>query len=199
MDFIKHENAPTDLEDLEWVELFQNGKEAGFNRLVLKHKDRIYSLCVRLLQDRDDADDVAQETFVKVYHGLKDFRREAKFSSWLYRIAVNTSKNKQMSQPYRESKRSQDLESIDTNSTEVTGSENSPAPDQVLENKTKGAAIERAIANLPEEQRVLIVLRDIEGRSYDEIAELVGLNLGTVKSRLNRGRLQLQAWLKDLS
>ena len=203
MEVLKDAYLPADIEDREWVQLFQSGKEAGFNRLVLEHKDRIYSLCVRLLQNRDDAEDCAQETFVKVYHGLKDFRMESMFSSWLYRIAVNTCKNKQMSKPYREAKQNQNLDAADgegESKAEMSASlMSSVSPEQVLENKTKGAAIEAAIARLPENQRVLIVLRDIEGRSYEEVAETVGLNLGTVKSRINRGRLQLQEWLRELS
>lgn len=203
MEVLKDAYLPADSEDREWVQLFQAGKEAGFNRLVLKHKDRIYSLCLRFLQNREDAEDCAQETFVKVYHGLKDFRMESMFSSWLYRIAVNTCKNKQMSKPYREAKQNQNLENEvgqgETQAEMSTALVGSVSPEQVLENKTRRAAIEAAIGRLPDDQRVLIILRDIEGLSYEEVAETVGLNMGTVKSRLNRGRLQLQEWLRELN
>jgi len=189
---------PGDTEDREWVRAFQSGREEGFNRLVLKHKDRIYGLCLRLLTDRDHAEDAAQETFVKVYRALADFRMEAKFSTWLYRIAVNACKNKLASRSYRDSRDHQDLDA-----TEFTGQvarengSSSSDPAQILEAKGKRERIEAAIARLPEEQRVLVVLRDVEGRSYEEIAETTGLNPGTVKSRLNRGRGQLQAWLRE--
>ena len=184
---------PTDSEDRDHVLAFQSGKESGFNRLVLKHKDKIYGLCFRLLGDKDEADDAAQETFVKVFHGLADFRLEAKFSTWVYRIAVNTCKNRMESKAYRESKNNKELEASesDTNSS-------SPSPAQILEAKGRSACIEKAIERLADDQRVLIVLRDIEGRSYEEIAEVTGLNPGTVKSRLNRGRQQLQEWLREL-
>ncbi|HKP95829.1 MAG TPA: sigma-70 family RNA polymerase sigma factor [Fibrobacteria bacterium] len=182
-----------DAEDRGWVLAFQSGREEGFNRLVLKHKDRIFGLCLRLLAgNREEAEDAAQESFVKVFHGLGDFRLEAKFSSWLYRIAVNTCKNRLVSRPYREARRHRDLKAAESD-----GAPSAPSPAQVLEAKGKRERIEAAIAGLPEEQRTLVVLRDIEGRSYEEIAETTGLNPGTVKSRLNRGRRQLQEWLRE--
>ena len=183
---------PGDEEDFRWILAFKSGKEEGFNRLVLRHKDRIYGLCLRLLaRDAQEAEDAAQETFVKVYHALRDFRMESKFSSWLYRIAVNTCKNRLVSRSYRESRIRLDPETVDADMAR-----SAPAPDQVLEEKGKREKIEAAIARLPEEQRTLVVLRDVEGRSYEEIAEATGLNPGTVKSRLNRGRGQLQEWLR---
>ena len=183
---------PGDEEDFRWILAFKSGKEEGFNRLVLRHKDRIYGLCLRLLaRDPHEAEDAAQETFVKVYHALRDFRMESKFSSWLYRIAVNTCKNRMVSRSYRESRNRLDPETVDGDMAL-----SAPAPDQVLEDKGKRERIESAIARLPEEQRVLVVLRDVEGRSYEEIAETTGLNPGTVKSRLNRGRGQLKEWLR---
>jgi RNA polymerase sigma-70 factor (ECF subfamily) len=187
---------PGDAEDVKWVLLFKSGKEEGFNRLVLKHKDRIFGLCLRLLSgDRHEAEDAAQETFVKVYHALGEFRMEARFSSWVYRIAVNTCKNRFASRSYQESQRARDLEAADADGGPASGL--APSPAQVLEAKGKRERIEEAIARLPDEQRVLVVLRDVEGRSYEEIAESTGLNPGTVKSRLNRGRRQLQEWLKE--
>jgi RNA polymerase sigma-70 factor, ECF subfamily len=184
---------PGDAEDFQWIGSFKSGKEEGFNRLVLKHKDRIFGLCLRLMAgDRDEAEDAAQETFVKVYQGLKDFRMESRFSSWAYRIAVNTCKNRLVSRPYRDSRRHRDLDAADSD-----GAPSAPSPAQVLEAKGKRERIEEAIARLPEEQRILVVLRDVEGRSYEEIAGTTGLNPGTLKSRLNRGRRQLQEWLRD--
>ena len=185
--------SPGDAEDFAWIREFQSGQEQGFNRLVLRHKDRVYGLCLRLLAGNAlDAEDAAQESFVKAYHGLRAFRMEAKFSSWMYRIAVNACKNRLASSAYRESQRHRDLEAADQD-----GAPSSPSPAQVLDAKGKREMIEAAIARLPEEQRTLIVLRDVEGRSYEEIAETTGLNPGTVKSRLNRGRGQLREWLKD--
>jgi RNA polymerase sigma-70 factor (ECF subfamily) len=184
---------PGDAEDRAWVRAFQSGKEEGFNRLVLKHKDRTFGLCLRLLAgDRHEAEDAAQEAFVRAFHGLKGFRMEAKFTSWLYRIAVNVCKNKLASRSHRDAQSHRDLEAADAD-----GPQTVPAPDQVLEAAGKRERIEAAIARLPEDQRMLVVLRDVEGRSYEEIAGSTGLNPGTVKSRLNRGRRQLQEWLRE--
>jgi RNA polymerase sigma-70 factor, ECF subfamily len=196
---------PGDTEDFQWIQAFQAGKEEGFNRLVLKHKDRIYGLCLRLLAGNQyEAEDSAQETFVRVYQGLPAFRMESKFSSWVYRIAVNTCKNKWASKSWQNARQEQDIDSMGANANSDGGIDvavdrewHSPSPSDILEAKVKSQRIEAAIARLPDEQRILVVLRDIEGRSYEEIAETTGLNPGTVKSRLNRGRGQLQEWLRD--
>ncbi len=184
---------PSDAEDRDFVLKFQGGGEEGFNRLVLKHKDRVFSLCMRMLCDRDEADDTAQETFLRVFHGLKGFRLESRFSTWLHRIAVNACKNKLDSRAWKDSRAKAGLEAAER---EEAGS--SPSPAQVLEAKSRRDRIEEAIARLPEDQRVLVVLRDVEGRAYEEIAESLALNPGTLKSRLNRARAQLQDWLKEL-
>src|SRR5262245_17502035 len=122
--------GPQDDEDRQWVLEYQGGREEGFNRLVLKHKDRIFSLCLRLLQDSHEADDAAQETFVRVFQGLRGFRGEAKFSTWLYRIAVNACKNKLDSKEYRHRKDRRDLEE-----SEAEAPLAAPSPAQVLESK----------------------------------------------------------------
>jgi RNA polymerase sigma-70 factor (ECF subfamily) len=190
--------APADAEDVAWIRDFQSGREQGFNRLVLKHKDRVYGLCLRLLSaDAAEAEDAAQEAFVRGYKGLKDFRLDAKFSTWMYRIAVNVCKNKMASRAWREARKSVALEMADTAAAAYTASSAAPSPAHELDAKNRRVRIEAAIARLPDEQRELVVLRDIEGCSYEEIAGTTGLNAGTVKSRLNRGRGQLREWLKD--
>ena len=183
---------PGEAEDVAWILEFKSGREQGFNRLVLKHQHRVYGLCLRLLAaDAAEAEDAAQEAFVRAYRGLADFRMDAKFSSWMYRIAVNVCKNKLASRAWRDSRRQRELEAAD-----LAGI-SSPSPAQELDAKSRRDRIEAAIARLPYEQRELVVLRDVEGRSYEEIAETTGLNPGTLKSRLNRGRGQLRAWLED--
>lgn len=183
---------PGEAEDVAWIQEFKAGREQGFNRLVLKHQHRVYGLCLRLLAaDAGEAEDAAQEAFVRAYRGLGDFRMDAKFSSWMYRIAVNVCKNKLASRAWREGRRRRDLEAADAAEAAA------PSPAQELDAKSRRARIEDAIARLPDEQRELVVLRDVEGRSYEEIAESTGLVAGTLKSRLNRGRAQLREWLKD--
>ena len=190
---------PGEAEDVAWILEFKSGREQGFNRLVLKHQHRVYGLCLRLLAaDAGEAEDAAQEAFVRAYRGLKAFRMDAKFSSWMYRIAVNVCKNKLASRAWRDGKSHRDLESIEAEGLSASSPETlAPSPAQELDAKSKRARIEAAIARLPDEQRELVVLRDVEGRSYEEIAETTGLVAGTLKSRLNRGRAQLREWLKD--
>src|SRR3954466_13909385 len=96
---------PAEAEDIAWIREFQAGREQGFNRLVLRHKDRVYGLCLRLLAgDAAEAEDAAQEAFVRGYRGLMEFRMESKFSTWMYRIAVNVCKNKMASRSWREAR-----------------------------------------------------------------------------------------------
>jgi len=188
-------------EDVEFIKAFQAGDKAVFDKLIVKYKNKVFSLCYRLLGNYTEADDCAQEAFVKVYRSLKGFRFGSKFSTWLYRITVNTCKNKLTSSQYKRGKTMVRIdESKETEngvySNEIAGSTPSPAVE--LERKEKGAAIQQAIDSLPAEQREVVVLRDVEGMSYEEVAEATGYNLGTVKSKLSRARLALKEKLKGL-
>lgn len=173
----------------------------NFDELVLTHKDKVFNLCYRFLGDYEEANDCAQETFVKVYRSLKGFRRESSVSTWIYRIAVNTCKNRLTSAHYRGSKHMVRLdEPKETEdgerAVEIAGRSLSPAAE--LDRKEKGELIQEAINSLPPDQRVVAVLRDVEGLSYDEISETTGYNLGTVKSKLARARQELREKLKGL-
>jgi RNA polymerase sigma-70 factor (ECF subfamily) len=188
-------------EDALLIRDFCEGDKAAFDNLVLKHKDRLFSLCYRLLGDYEEANDSAQETFIKVYRSLKKFRLESAFSTWLYRIAVNTCKNKLKSSAFRQKRRMVPLENPisanrSTPSREIQDDSQSPA--MALEKKERMRVIQEAINALPEEQREVVTLRDIEGFSYEEVAEITGFNLGTVKSRLARARLSLRKTLRSV-
>lgn len=187
--------------DFELIRSFQSGEKTAFDQLVIRHKDRIFNLCYRILGDYNEANDYAQETFIKAFKALKGFRFESSFSTWLYRIAVNNCKNRLRSLEKRYQRNMVSLE------TQNYQGENSPAleirddslsPDNELERKEKSALVQSAINSLPAEQKVVIILRDIEGRSYEEIAEMTGLALGTVKSRLARGRMELKNKLRKI-
>lgn len=188
-------------EDEALVRAFQGGDRAAFDGLVLKHKDRMVNLCYWFLGDYQEADDAAQETFIKVFRSLKRFRFEATFSTWLYRIAVNTCKNRRTSREYRQRR-----ETIPLENPGVSGQGNPsneiadrfPSPQMELEKKERWIVIRRAIDTLPEEQRMVVTLRDIEGLSYDEIVKVTGFNLGTVKSKLARARLGLREKLRGV-
>ena len=187
--------------DAVLIRAFQEGDKTAFDGLVLRHKDELFNLIYWFLGDYEEANDCAQDVFIKVYKGLKGFRFESAFTTWLYRVAVNTCKNRFKSSAYRWRQKSVPMEnskrSEDGNpSLEVRNG--SPSPLHELERKERSGLVQDAIRALPEEQNRVIVLRDIQGRSYREIAAITGLNLGTVKSRLARGRLELKKKLEGM-
>jgi RNA polymerase sigma-70 factor (ECF subfamily) len=188
-------------EDAVLVRAFQKGDKAAFDKLVRKHKDKLFNLVYWFLGDYQEANDCAQEIFIKVFKSLKKFRFEAAFSTWLYRIATNTCKNRLKSSAYRWKKKTVSLENPEGSKSANPSFEledNSPSPVNELEKKERLMLIKKTINALPEEQNRVIVLRDIQGLSYEEIADITGLNLGTVKSRLARGRLELRNKLKGM-
>ncbi len=188
-------------EEAVLIRAFCGGDKAAFDSLVLKHKDRVFNLCYRLLGDYEEANDSAQETFIKVYGSLKKFRFESAFSTWLYRIAVNTCKNKLKSSAFRQKRKMVPLDNpVLGNRTpsnrEIQDESQSPAME--LEKKERMKVIQEAINALPPEQKEVVTLRDIEGFSYEEVAEITGFNLGTVKSRLARARQDLRKKLRSV-
>lgn len=185
--------------DTVLIRAVQAGDMAAFDELVLKHKNRLFNLVYWFLGDYQDANDCAQETFIKVFKSIKNFRFESAFSTWLYRIAVNTCKNRLKSSAYRWKKKTVSLETSKGSKSNNPFSEivnGSPTPVMALEKKERMIRIQKAIDSLPEEQNQMVVLRDIQGLSYQDISDITGLNLGTVKSRLARGRLELKNKLK---
>ena len=185
--------------DTVLIRAVQAGDMAAFDELVLKYKDRLFNLVYWFLGDYQDANDCAQETFIKVFKSIKKFRFESAFSTWLYRIAINTCKNKIQSSAYRWKKKTVSLETSNSSKNGNPFSEivnGSPTPVVALEKKERMMRIQKAINSLPEEQNKVVVLRDIQGLSYQDISDITGLNLGTVKSRLARGRLELKNRLK---
>ncbi|MFC1576274.1 sigma-70 family RNA polymerase sigma factor [Candidatus Omnitrophota bacterium] len=188
-------------EDISLVQAFCNGEKEAFDRLVLKYKDKVFNLCYRFSGNREDADDCAQEAFIKVYRSLTRFRQESSFSTWLYTITSNTCKNKLASIRYKEGKIAIRLDKpVSTEEGSVTREIKGhfPDPKRELERKEKGAIIQEAIDTLPQDQKTVVVLRDIEGLSYEEIAEVTGHAIGTVKSKLSRARDVLRMRLKGL-
>jgi len=188
-------------DDATLVKGVQTGDTAAFDALVIRHKDRVFNLCYRLLGDLQDADDSAQEIFLKVFRSINRFRFEAAFSTWLYRIAVNTCKNRLKSSEYRQKKMTISLENpghpdTDTPPREVRDNGNSPG--NHAERKERMRQIQKAVNTLPPDQKTVVTLRDIQGFSYEEIADMTGLNLGTVKSKLSRARLGLREQLRGL-
>ena len=186
-------------EDTVLIRAFQSGDLTAFDKLVLKHKDRLFNMIYWFLGDYNEANDCAQETFIKAFKSIKKFRFESAFSTWLYRIAINTCKNRIKSSAYRWKKKTVSLETSSGSKNDNPLSEivnDSPTPVMALEKKERMIQIQTAIHSLPEEQNQVVVMRDIQGLSYQDISDITGLNLGTVKSRLARGRLELRNRLK---
>jgi RNA polymerase sigma-70 factor (ECF subfamily) len=173
------------------------GNERAFDELVGLYKRFVFNLCYRLLGDYDDADDCAQEVFIKVHKSLEGFRFDSSFKTWLYRIAVNTCKNRFRSLEYRMGQRRVRLDIEDEeDKKQVEIGNNKESPATALRRKEIGRLIQSAINKLPTDQKLVVVLRDMEGRSYEEISEITGLKLGTLKSKLSRARLRLRESLK---
>lgn len=188
-----------DLEDE--VRRFQTGDKKAFDKLVLRYKDAIFNLCFRITGDYDEANDCAQESFIKVYKNIKGFQFKSSFSTWLYRIAINTCKNHVSSLSYRMKQKMIRLGNPGheySDAGEIDIGDSSSDPVKVYEKKENEILIQKAIKSLPAHARALIVLRDIEGKSYEEIAKITGLKHGTVKSQLARARQKLRGKLRGV-
>jgi RNA polymerase sigma-70 factor, ECF subfamily len=176
--------------DRDLIQRFRKGDRLAFNQLVLKYRNHVLGVAVYMLGAKDDAEDLAQDVFVKVYYGLRGFHGEALFSTWLYRITVNSclSHRKKLRNPPNECVEDAKCILADRYSD----------PHTVLEKKEIKLFLEKAIQALPRDQRVVLILRDIEGLSYEAIADCLDLPLGTVRSRLHRARQDAQKKLKRL-
>lgn len=177
--------------DRDLIQRFRKGERLSFNQLVLKYRNHVLRVAVCMLGEKDEAEDLAQDVFVRVYYGLRKFRGEALFSTWLYRITVNTclSHRKRLN-------KDPPTECIEE--TKWNLGKGYSDPQTALEKKEIKLLLEKAIHALPEDQRAVLVLRDIEGLSYEAIADCLDLALGTVRSRLHRARQDVQEKFKGL-
>jgi len=167
----------------------KNGDIYAFEDLISKYEKKVYNTVLRIIRDKEAAKDISQEVFIKVYKSLKNFNEKSKFSTWLYRIAVNTSIDELRKNKNRYNNISLDNPDPEHGNTrqaefEISGSKDTP--EEKLIKKEKIKELYKAINMLQEDQRILILLRDIQGLSYDEISDVTGIKIGTVKSKLNR-------------
>ncbi|HXU01601.1 MAG TPA: sigma-70 family RNA polymerase sigma factor [Polyangia bacterium] len=173
--------------------------EQAFNEIVRLYKDKVFSLIYRMLGSRPEAEDVAQEVFITVFKNIESFRGEAKFSTWLLRIAANHSKNriKHLARRPTEGADPDDVSQLRAlpDRPQPPVQARIETPDAMLEAAQTERLMQEAIANLPEDQRLLVVLRDVEEMSYQEIEEITGLPEGTIKSRLHRARMAIKEWV----
>ena len=183
------------------VERVKQGDKRAFEMLVVKYQRRVARLIARMVRDSDLVQDITQETFIKVYRALPQFRGESAFYTWLYRIAVNTAR-KSLLDLKRDPLVMASLAANDAEIEETSGLENEPSngetPEALLASKEIAAAVNIAIDALSDELRVAITLREIEGLSYEEIAELMNCPIGTVRSRIFRAREAIALRLRPL-
>lgn len=168
------------------VERVQKGDKNAFNLLVLKYQHRVAANVAKYLRDQADIEDVVQETFIKAYRALPNFRGESAFYTWIYRIAANTAKNHLVSRSRRPPSQGVDAEEAEYLATEYMEDADTP---EGLHFKTElEALVDKTVQSLPEDLRTAVALREIDGKSYEEIAEIMGCPVGTVRSRIFRAR-----------
>ena len=186
--------------DAMLVERTVAGDQKAFELLVIKYQRRIQRLIGRMVRDVDLVEDIAQETFIRAYRALAQFRGEAQFYTWLYRIAVNTAKKALMDLKRNPTVSENAYKSADDDETSPVENEltSSETPDAVLASKEIAEIINAAMDALPEELRQAITLREIEGLSYEEISEAMNCPIGTVRSRIFRAREAISAKVKPL-
>jgi RNA polymerase sigma-70 factor (ECF subfamily) len=183
--------------DLELVRRVQAGDKKAFDVLVLKYQQKVINLVNRYMHDQDLSKDVAQEAFIKAYRGLKNFRGDSAFYTWLYRIAINTAKNHLVSKARR-------MPATDIDAKEAEQYESADAlrhidsPEHEALKEEIHRTIMTAIDALPEDLRTAITLRELEGLSYEEIATTMDCPIGTVRSRIFRAREAIEKELKPL-
>ena len=185
------------LKDLELVSLAKQGDRSAFSELVKRYEKKVYALALRIMQNPEDASDVLQDTFIQVFKKIKDFKEKSRFSTWLYRIAYNECL-------MRKRKKQIPTVSIDEPLVLASGEELkqeivdwSSNPLATIENKELKNKLEEAISKLPGEYRDVVVLKDIEGLSHKEIADMLKISIPNVKTRLHRARMFLRKELSD--
>jgi RNA polymerase sigma-70 factor (ECF subfamily) len=183
------------------IEHARRGQDAAFRELLRRYQRPVFSLIYRMVRDRELAEDLAQETFVKVLNALDRYRPEYKFSSWIFKIANNAAidhlRRKELDTLSLEG--GPDATTPDRlGATTLQVGDRAESPLEELEARELGSAIERAIGKLRPEYRACILLREVDGRPYDEIAEILGLPLGTVKTYIHRARTELKEMLRPI-
>jgi len=180
----------TDTEKI-WLKKSQEGDVDSFEKLIAKHQQKVYNIAYRMMGNEEDAKDAAQEALIKIYKNIGRFRGDSGFTTWVYRIAVNACKDELR-------KKKHNVISLDKETETEEGSfkhefaDQNLKPDELLEQAELNEIIQSSIQVLPEQNRVAIILRDIQGFSYEDISKVLDCPVGTVKSRINRGRKLLK-------
>ncbi|MCX6152132.1 MAG: sigma-70 family RNA polymerase sigma factor [Ignavibacteriales bacterium] len=186
-------NNLSTLTDEQLISEFQiNNTVEAYELLVKRYKDPLMNFVYRFVGDRDVSSDVVQDTMIRFYLNKDSYKSFAKFSTWIYTIATNLAKNELKR---RKRKRLFSIDN-DDDEQEIVIKDNAALPDVLADSELKNRIIEKALSKVKPVYREVVILRDVQDLSYEEIAEITGLSIGTVKSRINRGRTQLQKLLK---
>jgi RNA polymerase sigma-70 factor (ECF subfamily) len=196
-DGLEQPGSGVEQSDLELVRRVQRGERGAFDLLVLRYQHKVVKLVARLLRDPAEAEDVAQEAFVKAYRAIGSFRGDSAFYTWLYRIAVNTARNTMASRQRRPVDYEADLSESQQSAVE-SRMRDLDTPEAAALTDEIHRTVNRAVEELPEDLRTAIILREIEGLSYEEIAEAMDCPVGTVRSRIFRAREAIDRNLKPL-
>ena len=193
----EEQNAPDAVDDRKLVQAAQKGDPAAFRKLVERYQRRVYQLAVGMLKDSDDAMDIAQETFVRVHKYLPSFKGDSSFFTWTYRIAMNLCLDAQ-----RKKGRVERVDLAEGDEAEIEAAMDPPSaalagPQRAALNTELKGKMEEALASLSENHRSILLLREMEGLSYEELAKVLGIRKGTVMSRLFHARLKMQNKLRE--
>lgn len=176
------------------LDMAKKGNAAAFEELIEIHQKKVYNIALRMMGNPDDASELAQEAFIKAYRSIRNFREESTFSTWIYRIATNVCLDELRKRKNRNVVYLDEDFKLEDGDMKRQVEDSAPTPDAIYERAEISRVVNEAIQSLSEEHRLVLILRDIQGYSYEEISEMLKCPEGTIKSRINRGR---QA-LKDL-
>ena len=178
------------MDERELIARLQKRDEAAFEELIRQYEKKVYSLCFRMCGNSEDAEEAAQDAFLALWRGIDRFRQESSLSTWIYRLATNACID-----TLRRRKKQSGSVSLDDEELFVDAVDTSPQPQETVERREAQKLLQEGLSALPEEYRKVLILREIEGLSYTEIAESASIELGTVKSRISRGRSLLRNFL----
>lgn len=178
------------MNERELIARLQKRDEAAFEELIRQYEKKVYTLCFRMCGNSEDAEEAAQDAFLALWRGIDRFRQESSLSTWIYRLETNACID-----TLRRRKKQSGSVSLDDEELFVDAVDTSPQPQETVEHRETQKLLQEGLSALPEEYRKVLILREIEGLSYTEIAESASIELGTVKSRISRGRSLLRNFL----
>lgn len=185
-------------DDAALIARCQAGSRDAFDQLISRYQRRIYTFAYRLTGNSEDAADIAADTFVRLYSSLGSFRGDSSFGTWLYRVVTNIYLDSRKRKRVRQTQSLDEMVALEESSVQRQIEDESETPQEIAEGRERTAALQTAIASLPDHQKLMVVMYHVDGLAYEEIAEALQLPVGTVKSRLNRARLALRQKLEPL-